>query len=236
MTTRIVLVLSGVLAAVSPAARAEPSSEACCYDDTPCSTYTVEESDVVGVRQCPRYGMWGHDLHDPYVFVDAGMNMRHITQGSSHTSLARTVGGAGKTGTLTSNSDRALTFDERIGYDIVHGLYAAFDFELGNFDSGADAENSFVFDTLGSIGIRGELGPIALAGELSGGVMQSWFPPQQDSRIDGIVETRGRAELWLGPWITLGGLVGISVLDRSEWVAGLYIGFHSWGYAGDRWR
>jgi hypothetical protein len=51
---------------------------------------------------------------------------------------------------------------------------------------------------------------------------------------DGVVEARARGELWLSPWITAGATVGASVLDRGDWMAGVYLGVHSRAFAGSR--
>jgi len=49
-----------------------------------------------------------------------------------------------------------------------------------------------------------------------------------------LVEGRGRAELWLSPRITLGGVAGASVLRHDEWLLGAFVGFHTHAFAGDR--
>lgn len=56
------------------------------------------------------------------------------------------------------------------------------------------------------------------------------------SQTRGIVEARARGELWLNPWITAGAIMGASVVDQGDWMAGLYVGFHSRAFAGGRGR
>jgi len=203
----------------------------CCvnHEHPPCPD---GESEVVGYRRCTRYGAWGSNLLDPDMFVQVGMNIRHF---ATHAPMA-----AARTTTpeRPQGGDDALMFDERIGYPITHGLFMAFDFELGNFanpDSKRTNDRDFVLDGLLSLGVRGGLGPISLGAELSGGVMQSSFPQQQGEQTDALVEARGRAELWLAPWFTVGGAIGASLIDRGAWMAGLYLGVHTWAYAGDRY-
>jgi hypothetical protein len=205
----------------------------CCTtrDTPPC---VDDRSEVVGYRQCTRYGSWGTNLLDPDMFVQVGMNMRHFA-GSAPMSSARSTAGTEKS---PGGGDDALMFDERIGYPLTRGIYMAFDFELGNFnnpDSKHTNERDFVLDGLVSLGARGGLGPFSIGAEVAGGVMQSSFPSQQTESTDGILEARGRAELWLAPWFTVGGAIGASIIDRGDWMAGLYLGVHTWAYAGDRY-
>jgi len=208
--------------------------DSCCVtsEHPPC---VDSESDVVGYRQCTRYGAWGSNLLDPDMFVQVGMNMRHFA-GSAPMAAARAATGTPER--PHGGGDDALMFDERIGYPVTTGLYLAFDFELGNF-ANAESKNTtdrdFVLDGLFSFGARGSLGPFSLGAEMAGGVMQSSFPKQPTEQTDAVFEARGRAELWLAPWFTVGGAIGASLLDRGDWMAGLYLGVHTWAYAGDRY-
>lgn len=248
MSTRIAPFVAGVLVvASSHAAVAEDEDD----DVTPVVTETAPtwstdmdldhepppcpegESEVVGYRRCTRYGAWGTNLLDPDMFVQVGMNIRHFAShapSSAARSTSPVAGGAG--------GDDALMFDERIGYPITRGLFIAFDFELGNFanpDSKRTNDRDFVLDGLFSLGARGGLGPFSLGAELAGGVMQSSFPRSPNEQTDAVVEARGRAELWLAPWFTVGGAIGASLIDRGDWMAGVYLGVHTWAYAGDRY-
>ena len=49
-----------------------------------------------------------------------------------------------------------------------------------------------------------------------------------------VVEARARAELWVSPWLTAGVSVGSNVLEKNDWMAGLYFGIHSRAFAGTR--
>ncbi|HEV7554275.1 MAG TPA: hypothetical protein VGO00_02405, partial [Kofleriaceae bacterium] len=49
-----------------------------------------------------------------------------------------------------------------------------------------------------------------------------------------VVEARVRAETWLSPWMTAGVTLGSSVIERNDWMAGAYIGFHTRAYGGQR--
>lgn len=231
MSTRIALLLAGVVVAAAPTrVRADtPDGPICCTDDgLPCSD---DATDVVGFHECPKFGSWGHRLTDPYVFVDVGVNDRHFAGAAPMaTALARATH---PISTSKTSGHDALMLDERIGFGVSRGLYAAFDFELGDLDS--SHEEDLVLDGLASLGVRLPVGPLMLAGEVSGGVMESSYATQANIQVDGVLEARARVDLWLAPWFTVGGMAGKSLLDHGDWVAGLYLGFHSWGYAGDRW-
>jgi hypothetical protein len=179
-------------------------------------------------------------LLDPYVFVEVGMNARHfgpndggLTLPHSGIAIARAASGT----VQASGDNTALTFDERIGYGLTHFMYAALDFELGNFgelDTTHPNQRDLVVDGLASLGLRGGLGPIALAVEISGGAMEYSYPTDRDVKVAGMLEARGHVDLWLAPWCTLGGLIGTSLIHDGDWMAGVYIGLHSWAFAGDR--
>jgi hypothetical protein len=216
---------------VAPTWSNDADSWSTSADHPPC---VDDESEVVGYRKCTRYGSWGSNLLDPDMFVQVGMNMRHFTS-SAPMSSARSTS---PTPEKAPTGDTALMFDERIGYPLSRAFYLAFDFELGNFansESKRTNDRDFVLDGLLSFGMRGGLGPFSLGAEVAGGVMQSSFPKQPTEQTDGIFEARGRAELWLAPWFTVGGAIGASLLDRGAWMAGLYLGVHTWAYAGDRY-
>jgi hypothetical protein len=237
VSTRIAFLVAGVVATTPAIVKADDyaSDRESCYNlgdrSPPCAT---DGSDVVGYHHCPWYGSWGSNLLDPYLYLDLGMNVRHFGAHSGPVLAARS---STPGGTSSGGGDMALTYDERIGYGIAHGLYAAIDFELGNFaDTDPTRTNTrdVVLDGLASLGVRGGIGPLALSVELSGGAMVSSYPTQADMKTDGLLEARARVDVWLAPWFTIGGSVGASLIEEGSWMAGLYLGFHTWAYAGDR--
>jgi len=193
----------------------------------------VDESDVVGFRRCPEYGEWGANLLDPYVFVDFGMNRRHfVASGTPPALAARTTTGM----TSKSGSTDALTFDERVGFRISHNIYLAFDFELGNFevDDSDPTTHDVILAGFGAIGWRGDVHLGVLSVELAGGGMEYSYPTDTSMHKQALVEARVHGDIWLSPWCTLGGMVGTNLLEKGDWMAGLYFGFHSYAFAGDR--
>lgn len=206
----------------------------CCANDRVCPP---SPNDVVGYRECPRYGKWGRNLLDPYMFVDLGVTARYFAVPTRPIALARTTSPTPGKGSLAAHQTRALTFDERVGYGFTRGLYMAVDFELGNladFDAPQTNEISPVLGALASIGARGSLGFISLSAEISGGGMEYSTPTQDDAHGQWLLEARGRVDLWMTPWFTLGGMLGASLIDRGDWLAGAFIGVHTWSFAGDR--
>lgn len=204
---------------------------------TPC-----RHTGVIGHDGC-RFGTWGANLREPYLFVDFGLTLRHFAPVAMPIVAAR-IGGAatmssgavagGGTGTGGSR-DQTLEFDERLGVGIGHGLYLALDLELGNFMwSRGDDGRDVMLAASGAFGLRIGLGPIALSAEIAGGGMAYSWPSSTSFATAPLVEARGRAELWISPWITIGAVGGTSVLRRDEYLVGGFVGFHTHAYAGDR--
>jgi hypothetical protein len=157
--------------------------------------------------------------------------------------------------------DTAATTMLRLGFIPSHGLYTALEGELGGLTSAASAstemtstgtfggprvvqQGALVLGAYGVAGVRGSIGRATLAVEGAGGVRSTryhfdstYHACESTSTIavnQGVVEARARAEVWMGPWFTLGATAGANLLARGDWLAGLYVGFHSRAYAGTR--
>lgn len=189
----------------------------------------VDDTDVVGYRKCPTYGVWGENLLAPYVFVDLGVNTWHFTTpGDAPSSTARSVSSASSSMmSPASNKSRMLTYDERVGVGMRYGLYVAFDFELGAFASQPATSSGLL--ALVSAGIEHRLGPITLGAEVTGGVLA--YSPANSTALDSerVLEGRARGDFWLTPWLTLSGVVGTSLISDG-WMAGAAFGFHTHAY------
>jgi hypothetical protein len=233
MSTRTAFLLAAVVTAIPAPARGDGEGVPCCTiddDRPPCAT---DSSDVVGYRRCTPYGAWGSNLRDPEVFMDLGMNVRHFAPRGGPVAIAR----ASDSVMASGRGDEAWLFDERMGIHLNRALYLAFDFEFGDFaasESPSATQRVLVVDTTLAAGAHVGVGPLALRGEIAGGVMSSALANQTDMTTEGMVEARGRVDLWLSPWFTIGGVVGASLLHDGDWMAGLYFGFHTWSYAGER--
>jgi hypothetical protein len=234
--TRFAILIVGVGAAAPAAARADTVDELpCCTvadGHTPCAE---DKNDVVGYRRCTTYGMWGASLLEPYMFIDLGANLRHFGASQRPQPVAR-ASTPGTTDSSSSGGSRALMFDERVGVQLGHGLFLAFDFEFGDMAASQNPgpnERVFAVDGLVSLGLRGSTGPLSLQAEVAGGAMQSSYANQPELMTDPMLEGRGRVDWWLTPWLTIGGAAGASFIQRGDWMVGLYVGFHTWSYAGD---
>jgi hypothetical protein len=97
---------------------------------------------------------------------------------------------------------------------------------------------------LGVAGARTGTGRTSLALEAAGGVHIASYEyhsqyiacAQSTSIHDSapLLEVRASAEHWVNPWMNVGATVGGSVIDRGAWMAGLYLGFTTRGFAGER--
>jgi hypothetical protein len=80
-------------------------------------------------------------------------------------------------------------------------------------------------------GLRTLRGPIRAAVELAGGardasIGDTRFTSSTSSQTDGIIEARGRVDLWLGRGLTIGGIAGINMLQRDNIMVGAIVAFH----------
>jgi hypothetical protein len=200
-------------------------------DDVPPACF--DDSDVVGYRSCPHYAAWGDNLRDAYFVVENGLNWRVFPDAAQPAAVARSTTGVSTQPSSVRRRDHVLTLDERFVRPFGSTLYGALDFEFGNLlvdSTGRDLET----DALASIGLRVSLGPAAFAAELAGGGRLYNYVGEATMHGEGVLEARARASVWLGPWVTIGPMVGTSLVTRGEWVAGGFIAFHSRTYAGER--
>jgi hypothetical protein len=158
--------------------------------------------------------------------------------------------------------DLAMTTAVRLGFGVPHHLYSALEVEIGGLVAPASATaemtttpgtygspdvtqgTSLVLGVAGVAGYRATGGRGSLAIEGAGGLRSVHYKFDStyhecatsttivDNRT--IVEARARAELWLNPWLTAGVTLGTNVLERDDWMAGIYLGAHSRAFAGGR--
>ncbi len=229
------------------------------------TTTCVEDNDVVGYRQCTKFGAWSTNLRLPRLFIELGSNVRQF--GSRLGSHGGTVSHGAESFSYrmvmpeSGAIDTALTSTMRFGFGMPHGLYAGVEAELGGITAqragtvametpgtfgrpDLDATTGMFIGALGIAGVRGTAGRATFAVEAAGGVRtaryrfaSTYHNCETTSAIsvsEGVVEARARAELWMSPWLTAGVSLGTSVVDRGDWLAGAYLGFHSRAFAGGR--
>lgn len=194
-----------------------------------------ETTDILGMRECTPFGTWSQSMRFPSVFLDTGMHVR---------SLPVMVYG---TGMAQRASALASMAELRVGVDLPLHLYAALEGELGSAsapDAGdlsglrTDGEMSTGSTSgmfLGGYGVLGaRFGTHAGLFALEAAAGARHVTGVMSDASTGAVEARARAEVWLGPWITLGGTLGTSVVERGDWMTGVYLGLHSRAFAGGR--
>lgn len=150
----------------------------------------------------------------------------------------------------------------RLGLGLRYGFYGGLELEVGGLASAAPVRTEMMSDpgTFGSPeirqrgglvvgaagigGVRASLGPASFAVEGAAGLRSVRYQFESEyhhcittttiGSTHQILEARARAELWLNPWISAGATLGTNVLARDDWMAGVFVGFHSRAFAGSR--
>ncbi len=200
-------------------------------------------SDAVGHRRCAAHGpwgVWGAALEAPYVFVGVGVNLRTLPRAPSARPAttpgvaARAVASPTPTPTSTEG-DTSLGYMMRIGFNVARPLYLGFEAEIGPTDVGEApaGRRALGAGMLGIAGLHGGSRLLVLSAELAGGGRVVETAGSIDLENEAVAEARARVDVWLTPWVTLGGAIGASQLHRGEWFTGLYLGVHTHSFAGN---
>jgi hypothetical protein len=148
----------------------------------------------------------------------------------------------------------------RLGIGSRTGIYGALEAEIGGLvrDSAGAAEmtssgvlgtptiaktSAMVMSGLGVLGVRaGERNRFGI--EVAGGMRNvsyhytsHYLACENEMTVTAsqkVLELRARASTWLTPFLSLGATAGASVIDRGDWMAGLYLGVHTHAFAGNR--
>jgi hypothetical protein len=167
----------------------------------------VESTDVHGYRECKRFGRWGR-ARVPAPFLEVGAALRM----------------------LSDAEDTATVATVRAGI-IHHGTWLAIEGELGglaNTVAGPGARiaegTTTVASGVGVIGKRYRYGVLAVGAEAAAGVRTLSY--QLESQTEGILEGRGRADVWLTPYLSIGASYGRSFVD-SGWLAGVNVNWNA---------
>jgi hypothetical protein len=151
-----------------------------------------DTSDVVGYRECTKFGTWAMNTRIPRITIEGGVLVRQFASRLD-----------GQTGTFSHGIesftyraiasaprrvlDTAVLSTLRASLALPHGLYTAAEVDLGGIAAPGRAatemmssgvfgdpqlrqDGGFVVDSLASVGLRGSGRAGALAVELSGGV------------------------------------------------------------------
>lgn len=195
----------------------------------PCPT----EDGVVGRRSCPEYGVWGAARESPYATITFGVNFRHLPRKAAidQPVLQRSI--STPTTVDLGGSDLSYSLMEQVVASITDHLYAGFEVEISPTD--ADAVSGARLLAAGSqllVGFQGGTKFIKLGIEAAGGGRLIVSEQSDDDDSELVLEGRARADIWLTPWITIGGALGSSFLNRGEWMAGVYFAAHTYSFGG----
>jgi hypothetical protein len=150
-----------------------------------------DTSEVVGYRNCRKFGSWGMSRHSPRIFIQAGVLVRRFASllGNQTGSVAH--GAESFTYRVLAPTrdrpvDTAVLSTLRLGTGLPHGLYAAVEVDLGGLAQPGRASTEMstgdlgtpsfqqgrgiVVDSLGAVGIHGATHGGVLGVELAGGM------------------------------------------------------------------
>ncbi len=203
-------------------------------DESPPDDPCRDDSDVVGHRRCPRYGLWGASLEAPYMFAAVGMSIRSLPRISHASGGVVPVSARMTTAPLDNGADSSLSYVERFSVAVSPALYFGIEAEIGFSDrQRADPDIRRVrAGGVGLSGLRVGSGPFSLGVELAGGARVVESGLGHEMVTDPVFETRLVADVWLTPWVTFGGAVGASLLERGDRMVGLYLGVHTYSFGG----
>jgi hypothetical protein len=195
----------------------------------------ISEIEVVGYRPCPDFGSWGAAVESPYAVVHLGFTMRNIHSRVSAQDVAAKATGPIERG---DRADTSLSLTERVMIAFTDNAHMSMEVEFGlvDDDKWEAGRAQLVAGGLLGGGVRGSIGFASLGVDLVGGIhaIEVQHATTSESEFRGVLEARARLDLWLGPWVSLGGALGSSLFERGDWMAGLYIGLHSRSWGGTR--
>ncbi len=237
------------------------SSSSSSSDSTPSCHDTT---DVVGYRQCTGFGTWATGTKLPPLIFELGTAMRvapslagnqsgnitHATESFAYRTLDAPE----------AVSEHQVVTTIRLGVGLRHGVFTALDFEggpivrgqtrtemsgTGVFGSPTLSHGTGVAFNLAAVaGIRRTIGNGRLGIEVAGGVRAAQYSITSTyhncettvlhANAAPLLEARAGYEHWLHPFISVGGSVGASVIDRGSWMGGLHMGFHTRAFGGSR--
>lgn len=230
-------------------------------DDRSSTPACVESSDVHGYRTCTPFGKWGRSARWPSLFVSAGTAMRRFASPLQTTEAAVTHGAESFRYRVTRPEraalDTAVVAQVRAGVGLRHGFYGAIELEAGGLADGGNEAEMMSSGILGMPEIRAAGvavlgGGIVLGARFRTGVLDAglegvagvrtlvyqyeshYLACETTSSITAttpVFEARGRAALWVTPFISLGVTAGRSLVDDA-WITGLHLGASTRAFGG----
>jgi hypothetical protein len=150
-----------------------------------------DTSEVVGYRECKKFGTWGMNPRSPRIFVDVGVVVRRFdsllgSQTGSVTHGAESLTYRVLTPTRGRPVDTAVLSTLRLGAGLPHGLYGALEVDLGGLARPGQAatemsagelgtpslrqDHGLIVDSMAAVGVRGVVHAGELGVELTGGM------------------------------------------------------------------
>ncbi len=182
-----------------------------------------EVSKVVGYRHCGRFGLWSVPVS---MSLELGISTL-VVERPTATTVARDTTGETGGGFLDAHG---FMFGYKVS--LPHGWYVSNDLTLafGITDPVTGDSVAIGRDDIG-VGYQHTFGRLTIGGDLAGGFRFSDFaPPGVVGRdlvaLDGVVDARAQADVWLTPFITLGVQGRVDLLDSHDVAVAVMLGTH----------
>jgi hypothetical protein len=191
-----------------------------------------EISAVVGLQRCGRFGTWSRDAAVPAVRLELGAARQ------TYLTAPFAFGGAQASTTALPTRDLGLAVRVLYGFADVLDVGAELRFGQSSVTGLSGPVAAAAVTNLGGhaiVGAHVALWRTSVGVELAGGGRWQTFAscttrgchPTTASDTTRELEVRGRADLFVTPQLSLGLLVGKSLLTPDEHVAMLTVGFHA---------
>jgi hypothetical protein len=136
-------------------------------------------------------------------------------------------------------SDNALATQLRLLGSLRHGFYVGLEGEAGTVmdTTMAQAPRTSMYGYAALLGVMERSNGFGLGVEVAAGGRSYEGTPSEFSSTGsstttiGVVEARVRGEMALSPTLSLGAMVGSSVIDRGDWTAGAYLSMHTTAFS-----
>ncbi len=182
-----------------------------------------EVAKVVGYPRCGRFGMWSVPIS---MSLELGITTLAVERPTGM-AIAREATGEPVSGSLDAHG---FMFGYR--FSLPHGWYVSNDLTLAlgitdplTGDSVATGRDDF------GVGMQHTFGRLTIGGDLAGGFRFTDFAPpgavaHDQVALDGVIDARAQADVWLTPWITLGVQGRVDLLDSHDAAVAVMFGAH----------
>ena len=197
-----------------------------------------ETSNIVGYRQCTRFGSaWSTPAWVPSFTVDVGTAVYRLSPDLLPRSIPRGTSGDSNDGESVTAFGPTL----RLAFAVHARYYAGVEASVGSVAFDPNGSPGGYVRGGGVAGVQSLASRLGLAAELAVGhdlvlarrrAIEGVPPPLLRSGL--AADGRVRASVWMSPWISLGGSFGVSLVHRGELSVGVSVAFHGRSYDGRR--